>query len=102
MTQRLSEITGVLLAGGKSRRMGIDKRLLSIDGATLFERSLQALDDLFINVVISLAGPNQGLPIGSRKVVFDAIPGCATLGGLYSAWHIRKRSGFLPWHAICR
>jgi len=35
------DVTGVLLAGGKSRRMGRDKARLQLNGQTLFERSLE-------------------------------------------------------------
>ena len=31
-------LTGVILAGGKSRRMGEDKRFLTVGGVTLLDR----------------------------------------------------------------
>lgn len=80
-------ITGVLLAGGKSVRMGRDKRLLEIGGKVLFARALDVLDSLFEEVLVSVAETAEGLPAGPYRVVPDLLPGCATLGGLYSALH---------------
>lgn len=75
----------MLLAGGRSRRMGRDKRFLELEGATLFARALCVLDDLFPEVLISVA---DALPEGTKvahQVVTDVIPHCAALGGLYSS-----------------
>ena len=36
--------TGVVLAGGKSSRMGRDKALIEIDGRSLLDRALDKLD----------------------------------------------------------
>ncbi len=80
----MAGVTGVLLAGGMSRRMGRDKRFLELEGATLFARALSVLDDLFSEVLVSVA---DALPEGSEvrhRVVTDLIPNCAALGGLYS------------------
>ena len=39
--------TGVLLAGGAARRMGADKRLLTLAGRTLLARGVSFLRTLF-------------------------------------------------------
>lgn len=81
---RLEGVTGVLLAGGKSRRMGRDKRLLELEGTTLFARALAVLDQLFPEVVIAVA---DALPEGvtvSHRVVTDLIPNCAAMGGVHT------------------
>ncbi len=78
-------VSGVLLAGGKSLRMGRDKRLLEIGGMPLFSRVLGVLDELFDEVLVSVAETAEGLPPGHYRVVPDLMLGCATLGGLYSA-----------------
>ncbi len=80
----ISNMTGVLVAGGKSRRMGRDKRLLELGGQTLLQRSLSVLQSLFDEVLIALAEPLPQLTGQGYRVVMDRIPNCATLGGLYT------------------
>ena len=77
-------ITGILLAGGQSRRMGRDKRFLELDGRTLIERALSILDAVFPEVLVVVAGPEPRLDSLHRRVVTDLIPNCAALGGLYT------------------
>ena len=48
-----SDLTGVVLAGGRSRRMGADKALLTIDGDAFLGRVLAALQEVFPSVLIS-------------------------------------------------
>lgn len=81
----LSDITGVILVGGKSSRMGRDKAFLQIDGRTLFERVLEVFRESLGPILLvgdraeRFAG--YGLP-----VLPDIYPGSA-LGGLYTALH---------------
>jgi len=80
-------LSGVLVAGGKSRRMGQDKRFLSLGGRTLLERTLAVLDSLFSEVLVVVSEPLPETVALGHRVVMDLIPGCATLGGLYSGLH---------------
>ncbi|MDE3017405.1 MAG: molybdenum cofactor guanylyltransferase [Nitrospirota bacterium] len=84
MGATIGQMTGLLLAGGKSRRMGRDKRFLELGGRTLLERSLSVLDSLFAEVIVSVAEPLPELRELRARVVTDIIPDCATLGGLYT------------------
>lgn len=84
MPEMIPNMTGVLVAGGKSRRMGRDKRLLELGGQTLLQRSLSVLQSLFDEVLIALAEPLPQLTGQGYRVVTDLIPNCATLGGLYT------------------
>ena len=56
-TSLISDVTGVLLAGGKSRRMGQDKRFLSVGPGTLYGRSLAVLRAVFEQVLWNLGRP---------------------------------------------
>lgn len=74
---------GVVLAGGESRRMGCDKRGLRVGGATLLQRNLAFLGELFPVVGISVRDPRQtpdDLP-EDVIVIPDEVAG-SPLGGL--------------------
>lgn len=78
-----NEVIGVLLAGGKSRRMGEDKRYLVVGGETLLERGLRVLRSVFREVLIVIAQDSTPLSV-DVKVVRDLVPECGSLGGLYT------------------
>lgn len=64
--------------------MGEDKRFIKVGGQTLFDRVLDSLEPLFEEVIISVAVESDWLPVRGHRVVPDALPNCATLGGVYS------------------
>src|SRR5262249_39333677 len=69
--------------GGKSRRMGRDKRLLAVGAETLYGRSLAALRSVFHRVLVVVAQDSPALETDAT-VVRDLIPDCGSLGGLYT------------------
>lgn len=75
------DVTGVLLAGGKSRRMGQDKALVKLKGQTLFERTLDILQQFFPTIII--AGDRSDLARPDIPAIADIYPGSA-LGGLHT------------------
>ena len=80
--KQIAGMTGVILVGGKSRRMGRDKAFLPWDGAPLFEKVLRIFKESFPTVL--LAGGDAGRFSGyGLRVIPDIYPGSA-LGGLYS------------------
>ncbi len=85
MGRRLIEnASGILIAGGKSRRMGQDKRFLRVRGECVFDRTLALLMDTFAETIVVLAEPINSLDVRSCRVVYDAIPNTGSLGGLYT------------------
>lgn len=72
--------SAVLLAGGKSTRMGRDKALLEIDGEPLWRRQLATLRALAPEQLL-VAGP----PRGEGESIADAIAGAGPLGGIAAA-----------------
>lgn len=79
-----TDVTGVVLAGGKSRRMGRDKRFLEVGGQALLERVCDVVASLFTECLLSVAEPTSELEAMGHRLVFDEIPDCASLGGLYT------------------
>ena len=77
------QVTGVLLAGGKSRRMGEDKRYLVVGEQTLLERGVGVLRSMFHEVLVVIAQDSAPLDIDAR-VVRDLVPDCGSLGGIYT------------------
>jgi molybdopterin-guanine dinucleotide biosynthesis protein A len=79
----ITDMTGVLLAGGKSRRMGEDKRFILVGQRTLLERSCTVLSELFEQVCVVIA---QDSPVLQAEVpvVRDLILDYGSLGGLYT------------------
>ncbi|MEA4901822.1 molybdenum cofactor guanylyltransferase [Desulfitobacterium sp.] len=77
------EITGIVLAGGKSSRMGKNKAFLEIDGKPLIERNLATLESLFSDVLISSNTPELYRSY-KEKVVQDQYIGTGPLGGLHA------------------
>ena len=78
---------GVLLAGGSSKRMGRDKRLLTLGGRTLLRRGCEFLQASFATVAVS-AGVGQQLDTADLQGVEllpDAFPGASPLAGLATA-----------------
>lgn len=75
-------LTGFVLAGGKSSRMGRDKAVLTLHGRTLLETSLAALRQVAREVFI--LGPPE-LYGGYAPAVPDIFPGCGPLGGIQAA-----------------
>ena len=76
------ETTGaIILAGGKSQRMGQDKALLTVEGMTLLERCVANLLALVTDVVVVADTPNKyALPCG--RVIADTFPDCGPVGGI--------------------
>jgi len=72
----VSRPSGILLAGGASRRFGRPKLVEPLDGAPLFHRPLRALLDSCDDVVIVLApdAPELPLPEDSTRVSFARDP----------------------------
>ncbi|BCS54575.1 formate dehydrogenase accessory sulfurtransferase FdhD [Geobacter sp. SVR] len=58
-SDRIAGVTGVILAGGASRRMGSNKALLQAGDATLIERVYRTLAPLFAEVLIVTNTPES-------------------------------------------
>ncbi len=81
----MASVTGIVLTGGRSSRMGEDKGSLVLGGTTLLGRVVSALSAIADEVVIVRA-PGQVLPLvqamGSLTVVADPVEGAGPLEGI--------------------
>ncbi|MGE4580191.1 MAG: formate dehydrogenase accessory sulfurtransferase FdhD [Desulfuromonadales bacterium] len=84
--QRLAGVTGVILAGGESRRMGSDKSLLPIDGARFIDHIYRRLTSLFDEVIIVTNSPELYADIPCRKVP-DLYRAQGSLAGIHAGLH---------------
>ncbi len=75
-------ITGIVLAGGRSSRMGSDKGLVQLEGKKFIEHILAALIPN-VNEIIIVAN-NDNYNTFGYKVVEDIIKDCGPLGGIYT------------------
>jgi len=76
-------LTGIVLAGGQSRRMGRNKALMALEGQTLIGRVLDKVSSLCDELIISAndADLYAGLP---ARVVPDIVPRRGALSGIHA------------------
>ena len=79
------EVLGAVLAGGRSRRMGIDKASLEIGGQTLARLAVDALRAAGLDVALVLRA-EQPVPLTAHtvEVVRDEVQDAGPLGGLHA------------------
>ena len=82
-------MTGVILTGGKSSRMGQDKALLSVGGVQLIRRILDVFEKLFDEILVVTNKTGRHTGSGYREVT-DIIPDCGPLGGIYTGLSYAK------------
>ena len=80
---RAPPLPGVVLCGGRSARMGVDKATIIFEGMTLLDRALARLDSVCDPVLI--AAGDLPLTITGRHRVRDAVAGAGPLAGLVAA-----------------
>ncbi len=76
-------VSGIILAGGQSRRMGRDKALLDFAGAPLLARVIARVQAVCAEVVIVANQADAYARFGVR-IIGDVYPGKGSLGGIYS------------------
>ncbi len=84
-----SQITGVILAGGQSRRMGENKALMSLGGMRLIDRVVQVMREVCPQLLLVTNSPDVYAGLG-LPMVGDVWPDKGSLGGIYSALYHAK------------
>ncbi len=79
----MQKVTGILLAGGKSRRMGTDKGFLLLQNMPLYTYSLAILEQFCSEIIISDNSERYN-KLG-YKVVSDVFQNQGPASGIYSA-----------------
>ncbi len=82
-TQMAEHVSGILLAGGKSKRMGLDKRFIEYRGRNLINITLERLRNVADEVVLVTAEP-EDLGVDDVVSAHDIRPGMGPLMGIYS------------------
>ena len=96
---KFSNISGIILGGGQSRRMGRDKRSLQWEGEPFLDRICHLMMSLFDEVLVVTAEEDYDCSHLSVRVVTDQIPGKGSLGGLYTG--IIEAKNFLSFVVAC-
>lgn len=77
------EVTGIIVAGGRSSRMGQDKALLQLGGVTVLERIAAVLGQVTKRVIAVTRDPEQYRGLGLETTT-DLYPGLGPLSGIHA------------------
>jgi molybdopterin-guanine dinucleotide biosynthesis protein A len=85
--KQIPGVTGIVLAGGKSSRLGREKALERIGDKSLIENAIDSLIPVSQEILVVTSG-EQFDTIASvdlkAKIIVDMYPGAAALGGIYT------------------
>lgn len=87
--------TGIVLAGGASRRMGCDKAMLPVGGVASIERTALSLGEVCDEVLLSLNDPKPYGFLGLRSVR-DIFTGKGPMAGLHACLSASRSA----WNAV--
>ena len=83
-----NNITGIILSGGKSRRMGTDKGFLSFNGKLFTQASIDSLKPLVSEIII--VSNNADYDVFGLKRIEDIMDNAGPLAGIYSGLNHSK------------
>jgi len=89
-----TKLTGVVLAGGESRRMGQNKALLAVGREKVIGAVIGAMSEAGLDVIIAANEQTADAyrELG-REIVYDRFPGQGPLSGIHTALYAAKT----PW-----
>jgi molybdopterin-guanine dinucleotide biosynthesis protein A len=87
------DVTALILAGGASTRMGVDKAFLTYEGTPLITRVHDVLAPLFADVLIAAGTETPGRGPFPARALYDAMPGLGPLAGLVAG----LKAAQTPW-----
>ena len=68
----MAELTGIVLAGGRSRRMGVDKASLMLDGVSLLQHCVDRLASV-VDELVLVGAPGRALPAVVSELPMRAV-----------------------------
>lgn len=87
------QVTGIVLAGGRSRRLGRDKAVEEIGGIRIIDRVIETLNNCCENILVIGDRPERRSELSlPENVLFehDTNTGKGSLGGLYTGLRASK------------
>jgi molybdopterin-guanine dinucleotide biosynthesis protein A len=86
MTEKVKNISGVILAGGENKRFGgINKSNLVIGGSSIMSRIINTISDIFEEIIIVTNNPGEFHSFSHYEIVADQFTKIGPLGGIHSA-----------------
>ncbi|MEW6082779.1 MAG: molybdenum cofactor guanylyltransferase [Bacillota bacterium] len=92
----MAPVTGVVLAGGGSTRMGQEKTSLSFSGQSLLERVLDVLGQATQDIVMVTSRP---MDVPGARLVLDLVPGRGPLAGIHAG--LKASTGWAAFVVAC-
>ena len=91
--EKIEDVSGVVLAGGRSTRYGKNKALVKFHGIPLIERVLDVMRPIFRRVIIITNTPDEYSYL-ELPMYQDIIKGLGPLGGINTGLRVIPGSGF--------
>jgi molybdenum cofactor guanylyltransferase len=91
LRRRAMMLTGVILAGGKNKRMGgSPKAFLSFEGEQLIRRQIRTMKELCDEVIVVTNEPRPLLQLlgDCVRIITDFYPGKGPLSGMHAAFNL--------------
>lgn len=82
-----SKVSGVILAGGLSQRLGRDKAMVKVDGIPLICRVIDRVREVAQETVVVINKPDRALELPLQnyiRTVVDIYPNRGSLGGIFT------------------
>jgi molybdopterin-guanine dinucleotide biosynthesis protein A len=76
-------LAGVILAGGKNRRMGVNKAFLTVNGQRIIDRTAEMFDALFRQVILVTNSPLEYASL-DLEIAVDLLPANSPLVGIFT------------------
>ena len=92
MQQKIAPVQGLVLAGGKSVRMGTDKGLLNYYGKSQRDHAIELLENLHLKTYLSVRKEQK---IKDKKTVEDVFLGLGPFGAICSAFQSNPNTAWL-------